>query len=127
MDLIPLLVTGHLPIRIQIIAIGASVMLLIGIIDLIRQNRLKEGYSIIWFFISITVVVFSIFSAILNWFSQLVGISYAPAALFLLLLGGLFLLSLHFSVLVSRYDRRIRELAQEQALLKAELLQQKKK
>ncbi len=127
MDIVSFIITGQIPVRIQLIAIGSSVLLFWGIIDLIRHNRLKEGYSIIWFLISISVVIFSIFAAVLSWFARLVGISYAPAALFLLLMGGLFLLSLHFSVLVTRYDRRIKELAQEQAILKAELLSKKKK
>lgn len=116
-----LFLPGSIPPRIQYIAIGASIFLVLVIIYLIRKGRLKEGYSIIWFLISIGVALVSLFTFILDLFARLVGISYTPAAIFLLLLGGLFLLSLHYSVLVSRYDRRIRHLAQEHAMLKVEL------
>lgn len=116
------LITGSIPPRIQYIAIGASFGLLFIIIWFIRKGRLKEGYSIIWFLISLGVVVFAFFTGILDLLARLVGISYAPAAILLLLLAGLFLLSLHFSVLVSRYDKRIRTLAQEHAILKADVM-----
>ena len=114
-------VASTIPVRIQFLAIGASALLFLVIVDLIRQGRLKEGYSIIWFFISLGLVFFSLFTPLLDVMARLVGIAYTPAALFLFLVGGLVLLSLHYSVLVTRYDRRIRELAQAHAILKAEL------
>ena len=110
-------VASTIPVRIQFLAIGASALLFLVIVDLIRQGRLKEGYSIIWFFISLGLVFFSLFTPLLDVMARLVGIAYTPAALFLFLV----LLSLHYSVLVTRYDRRIRELAQAHAILKAEL------
>lgn len=120
------LFVGTIPLRIQIFAITGSFSLLGVVVYLIRHGKLKEGYSILWFFIGIALVVFSTITRMLDFFSRSVGISYSPAALFLILIGGLFLLSLHFSVLVSKHDRRIRELAQENALLKVLLNQEKR-
>lgn len=113
--------SGSIPPRIQYVALGMSLLLLIVVIHLIREGRLKEGYSILWFVLGVGIVLFSLFTRSLDIFARLVGISYTPAALFLLLVGGLVLLSVHFSVLVTRYDKRIRELAQEHAILKAEI------
>lgn len=115
------IITGSIPARIQYIAIAASFLLFAGIIYLIRKSRLKEGYSILWFVIAVTVVLFSLFTRLLDLFASFMGISYAPAVLFLLLVGGLFLLSLHFSVLATRHDKKLRELAQEHAILKANI------
>ena len=113
------LIFSSVPARLQYLSIGFSLALLLVIIHLIRRGLLKEGYSIIWFLIAVATVILSIFSRLLDYLAELFGIAYTPAALFLVLLAGLFLLAIHFSVLLSRYDRRIRELAQEHAILKA--------
>ena len=110
--------SGSIPLRIQILSIISSLLLLGFVINLIKREKLKEGYSIIWFFICSSLVIFSLFAGLLDSFASLVGISYAPAALFIILAGGLLLLGLHFSVLISNQDRRLRELTQEHALLK---------
>lgn len=113
--------TGVVPPRLQALAIAVSIMLLVGIIQLIRKERLKEGYSIWWLAVAGVMLVFSVWADLLQGFAELVGVSYAPAALFLIIVGGLILLSLHFSLLLCRYDRRIRTLAQEHAMLKLEM------
>lgn len=116
------ILSGTIPARIQLLAVAGSVLLLGIIINLIRREKLKEGYSIIWFLVGLAMVTFSALAGLLDIFAHSVGISYSPAALFLILTGGLILLSVHFSVLVSKHDKRYRELAQELALLQAEML-----
>jgi len=115
------ILSGTIPLRIQVLSIIGSLLLLGVIINLIRHEKLKEGYSIIWFLVGIAMVTFSALAGLLDVFATSIGIAYSPAALFLILIGGLIMLSIHFSVLVSKHDHRYRELAQEQALLRAEL------
>ncbi|MFH1353943.1 MAG: DUF2304 domain-containing protein [bacterium] len=122
----PEILSGSIPPRVQILAVVGSVLLLAVIINLIRNEKLKEGYSIIWFLVGLAMVTFSALAGLLDVFARSVGIYYSPAALFLILIGGLFLLSIHFSVLVSKHDQRYRELAQEYALLRTEIAANKK-
>ncbi|MBI3251563.1 MAG: DUF2304 domain-containing protein [Candidatus Andersenbacteria bacterium] len=121
MTLIAYLIDGSIPQRLQYIAIVLSISILIFTLNLIRQGKLKEGYSLIWFFIALATVIFSVFARILDSFASLISIAYAPAALLLILVGGLFLLAIHSSVLFTAYDKRIRELAQDHAILKQEI------
>ena len=121
MTLIAYLMNGSSPARLQYIAVILSVSILLFILTLIRQGKLKEGYSLIWFLIALATVIFSLFARILDSFADVVGIDYAPAALFLILVGGLFLLAIHSSMLFTAYDKRIRELAQDHAILKEEV------
>lgn len=114
------ILSGSIPPRIQTLALIGSVVLLAVIINLIRREKLKEGYSIIWFLVGTAMVTFSGLAGLLDIFAASIGIAYSPAALFLILTSGLILLSIHFSVLVSKHDERYRELAQELALLRAE-------
>jgi len=112
-----------IPLRVQAVGVVSSLLLFGAVIHLIRRGELKAGYSIIWFVIGIALVGFSLVTKLLDSLARLVGITYSPAALVLVLAGGLFLLALHYSVMVTKHDRRIRELAQEQALLAARLTQ----
>ena len=119
------IVNGSMPVRTQIVAVVGSLLLLVIIMYLIRKERLKEGYSILWLLVGIAMVIFSVFAGLLDQLAHLVGIAYAPAVLFLILVAGLFVLALHFSLLLSRYDKRIRRLAQEHAILKEQINKEK--
>lgn len=115
------LIVGTVPARIQTLALFGSVIMVAIVIHLIRREKLKEGYSIIWFLVGLTMVLFASVTRLLDVLASSIGISYSPAALFLILTGGLFILALHFSVLISKHDRQIRDLAQENALLRDQL------
>ena len=54
-------------------------------------------------------------------FARLVGIAYAPAALFLILLLAVFLILIEFSIIISKLAERNKNLAQEIGILKEEL------
>src|SRR3989344_1624168 len=107
--MIDIIFTGVIPFKIQAIAIGASALMFIFILELIRGGRLKEGYALIWFFISVATLAFSVFPRLLQILAGVSGIAYAPSALLLVLVGGLYLLGIHFSLLLHRYDARIRK------------------
>lgn len=109
-----------------LVTIGSLVLLFL-IITLVRKGKLKEGYSILWLVMSGAILLAAIFSEVLFGFSHLVGIFYAPASLFLILIVNLLLIAIHYSVSISENDRRIKNLAQEIALLKNKLNQKKKR
>lgn len=113
--------TGSIPERTQIIAVTVSVLLFLFIVQLIRRGRLKEGYSLVWFCIALATVFLSMFAGLLDVLAHWLGITYVPAVLFVVMIGGLYVLGIHFSLLLHRFDRRIRTLAQEHAMLKQQL------
>ncbi|MCX7974793.1 MAG: DUF2304 domain-containing protein [Candidatus Aminicenantes bacterium] len=108
-------------IRIQILAILGSLGLIIFIINLIRKKRLREEFSILWLLTAVIFLFISIFRRLLDKFSYLIGIEYPPAALFLILILGLTLVSIHFSVAISELKETNKRLLQEIGLIKAEL------
>jgi hypothetical protein len=107
--------------RVQFFAVIGSLILFLMIINLIRRENLKEGYSIFWIFISAVMLIFSLFSSLLFKFSGLIGIYYAPTALLLILLLGILLILIQYSVVISQHDKKIKDLAQENGLLKQRL------
>jgi hypothetical protein len=107
--------------RIQILAIIGSGVLIIFIIELIRRKKLKEEFAVLWLGMGIVFLVISLFRKLLDKFSLLVGIGYPPAALFLILIMGLTVILIHFSVAISRLKEENKKLAQELGLLRKEL------
>jgi hypothetical protein len=107
--------------RIQVLAIVGSILLIIFILELIRRKRLKEEFSILWLGMGIVFLVISLFRRLLDKFSYLVGIDYPPAALFLILIMGLTVILIHFSVAISELKEANKKLTQELGLLKKEI------
>lgn len=112
---------GPVSRRAQEISILGSLVLLFIVAYLVRKGYLKSGYSIVWFFIAVSIFIMSLFTDVLFWFSKITGIDYAPAAIFSVLIVGIILIAIHFSVIVSKHERKIKKLAQENALLKEKL------
>lgn len=107
--------------RIQVIAIVGSLALLLFIIDLLRKRRLREEYSMLWLLGAVGFLGLAVFRDGLTQISFAVGIAYPPAALFLFLIMGAYLMLLHFSLAFSRQTEKIKSLTQEVALLKLEM------
>jgi hypothetical protein len=108
--------------RIQYLSIAGSLALLLFIVYLIRNKRIRVEYSLVWLFWGVFFLFFSIWREGLELLSRAMGISYAPAALFLIMISGVFLLLIQFSVIISRISRENRILTQEIALLRARVV-----
>ncbi|MFN0150998.1 MAG: DUF2304 domain-containing protein [bacterium] len=106
---------------IQIIAILGSVGLLLIVINLVRKRRLAEEYSLLWLLVGLGFVCISAFRGLIEEIAGLLGIVYAPSAIFLIAIFFIVWLLLHFSLIVSDLATRNRTLAQEIALLRLEM------
>lgn len=107
--------------RIQILAIIGSLALIVFIIELIRRRRLKEEFSVLWLGMGLVFLIISLFRGLLDKFSVLVGIGYPPAALFLILIMGLLVILVHFSVAISELKESNKKLAQQLGLLRQQI------
>lgn len=107
--------------RIQFIAIIVSVIMMIVIFELIRRNRLREKYSLIWFAACIVMIVFSGWRDLLDLTAATLGVAYAPALLFMVALFFGFVLLIHFSIVISDLAEKTKILAQEVAIIKKEM------
>ncbi|MFT4049392.1 MAG: DUF2304 domain-containing protein [Solirubrobacterales bacterium] len=101
--------------KLQAAAIIATAFMLVVVFELVRQRRLMERYSLLWLFAATVLLLLSIFTGILSWFSDLVGISTPSNALFGVAIGFATLMLLHFSVTISRLTDQNKVLAQKLA------------
>jgi hypothetical protein len=107
--------------RIQIVALGVSVTLLVVVLELVRRRKLTEEYSFLWILSSVGLLVLAVKRDTLHVAARWLGVFYPPALLLLLLILIVFVASLCFSVIVSRQRRQIERLIEETAVLSAEL------
>jgi len=111
----------------QILSIIGSILILLLLIELVRKRKLKENYSLLWFGIAIVFIIFSIWPDLLFFIASLLGIQYSPSALFLILITGLYLLLLHFSVVISELSEKNKNLSQKIGLMDLEIRKLKDK
>jgi hypothetical protein len=103
--------------RIQLVAIVASALLLLAILELVRQRRLLERYALLWLFSSLVLLGLAVWKDVLETLAEAIGIFYPPNALFLIAFGFVLVLLLHFSLAVSRLSDQTKLLAQRLSLL----------
>jgi hypothetical protein len=98
-----------------------SLGLLAFILNLLRTRRLREEYSLLWLLGGLAFLTLSIFRDALTTIAYAIGVAYPPAALFLALIMGAYLMLLHFSLAFSKAAEKSKAMAQEVALLKLEV------
>ena len=92
---------------------------LLFIARMLRSKQLKPKYAMLWALVALAMLPLAIWPRIVDAVSDWIGISYAPATLFLVADVMLLLIAVHFSWELSRLEDRSRILAQELALLTA--------
>lgn len=103
--------------RIQILAVVASGLLFLVVLELVRRRRLLERYALLWLLSAWVLLALAVWKGLLSELAKIVGIIYPPNALFLIAFGFVLVLLLHFSLAVSRLTDQTKVLAQRLAIL----------
>ena len=118
---------GYHRLSVQIIGIIFALALIVSVFLLARRERIKEKYAIVWFMIGAFILIISIFKGLLEKISDLIGIYYAPSALFAILISCAYLLLLNMSISISTLKKQNKRLTQELGLMKIKLEEREKK
>ena len=108
---------------VQVVSITVSGALLIAVIELVRRRALTEEYSFIWIVCAGALLALSLWRNVLELAAAALGVHYPPAVLLLVLTLFVVVVSLYFSVVVSRQRKQIERLVEEMALIDAEVRQ----
>jgi hypothetical protein len=103
--------------RVQIVAILASAGMFFVIFELVRRRRLMERYALLWLFCSVVLLGLAVWKNLLEQLAHAMGIFYPPSALFVVALGCIAVLLLHFSLVISRLVDQSKVLAQRIGIL----------
>jgi hypothetical protein len=115
-----------MPIRNQIVALIFGFGMLILIVDLVRRRKLREEYSWLWLMTGTGILLLALWFDLLKWVTHLVGAVTPSSTIFLFAFLFLILISLHFSVVISKLTNQNKELAQRYAMLELEVKELKK-
>ncbi len=113
--------------RVMIFGVGASVAALILILELVRQRKLREDYSLLWLATAVVLLILSLARPLLDQIAALLGIiTYPPAALFLVAIVFMLVILLHYSTVLTRLAQENKGMAQQIAIMRYELENMKK-
>ena len=110
-----------MPDKTVILGVGASLAALLFVLELVRQRRLSEQYSLLWLAIAAVMLVLSLWRDGLHALSAFVGIAYPPNLLFLVAVLFVLFILLYFSTVITRLTQENKEIAQQVALLRHEI------
>jgi hypothetical protein len=112
---------------VQLMGVAFSFVIIISVFLMVRARMMREKYSLIWFLIGLFTLVMSLFKGLMEWFSDLIGVYYAPSAFFSILIACAYLLLLNMSVSISGLKTHNKALTQELGLTKLRLEELEKK
>jgi len=98
-----------------------TLVLLLFILSLVRRRQLRSKYAMLWIVVGAGLAPLAIVPDILLPVSRALGIAYEPATLLFAGLAFLLLVVIHFSWELSRLEERSRVLAEELAILRAQI------
>ncbi|KLU66897.1 hypothetical protein DEAC_c08310 [Desulfosporosinus acididurans] len=107
--------------RVQIVVLIMSILVTGFIIEQVRQRRLAVEYSLIWIVAGFGMIFLSLWRNGIEYLANLMGIYYAPSAIFVIFGVLVFILCVHFSLEISRLSSTNRVLVQRIALLEDDL------
>lgn len=97
------------------------VAILIYVFEMLRRQKLREKYAVLWIIVGIGTLILSIFPKLLDKASSLVGIQIPANLLFIMTLILLVGVCLHLSHEQSQAEDEVRILAEEVAILRSDL------
>lgn len=106
---------------LDILAITASLIVMVFVVEAIRRSSLNARYALLWLGAGAALLLFSLYRPLLHWAAGLLGIGYPPSLLFGLAFLFALLIMLHYSLVISSHRESIRRLAQTVALLRREI------
>lgn len=104
--------------RQKITMIIICIFIFIYILDLVRRRKLREEYSWLWLLTSLSLFILVIKYSWLVAFSHMIGVVVPTSSLFLCALIFLMVLSVQFSIRISNLTNQVKNLVQENALLR---------
>lgn len=102
----------------KIFSIIASIFIILIVFELVRRRKLREEYSWLWLLTSGIIIVLIVWYDLLVLITRLIGAVAPTTTLFIFGLLFLMIISLHYSVKISKLTYQIKEISQQMAILK---------
>jgi len=110
-----------MPVNQQIFALIVSALIFIFVVDLVRRRRLREEYSVLWLATSVIMFILVLRYEWLVALTSFIGAGLPTTTLFLCSIIFLMLVSVQFCIKISGLTEQVKDLCQENALMRLEL------
>ena len=107
--------------RQKIFAIVASVLIMFIVVELVRRRKLREEYSWLWLLTGGVIILLVAWYDLLIFITHLIGAVAPTTTLFIFGLLFLMLISLHYSIQISKLSHQVKEMAQQLAILRGQV------
>ncbi|MFB9642871.1 DUF2304 domain-containing protein [Agromyces lapidis] len=104
-----------------LLSIGAAVIALVSVIELLRRRRLRERHAIWWILAATLALIGAVFPASVAWLAAVLGVGVPSNLAFFVSIVLLFLVNLQHSAELTDLEDKTRTLAEESALQKVRL------
>ena len=106
---------------VAILGLSGSLIILLALFEMMRRNRLREKYALIWALVAVAVITVAAFPALLTEASAAIGLEVPVNLLFFVAFMVIMVITLQHSSELGRLEERTRTLAEEVGLLRLEL------
>ncbi|MER5454815.1 MULTISPECIES: DUF2304 domain-containing protein [unclassified Micromonospora] len=107
--------------RLTLVTGLTGLVLLATIVELLRRRQLREKYGMLWLGLLFVVIPLSLFPRLLDGVADLLGVASGVSLVLFLGIVFLLLVCIHLSWEVSALEEETRTLAEEIALIRAEI------
>jgi len=111
-----------MPIAQKIFALIICCLIFFLTIEMVRKRRLREEYSVLWLGTSLVMFVLVLRYDWLVALTHLIGAALPTTTLFVGSIVFLVLIAVQFSIKLSKLSDQMKNLAQDNSLLRAELV-----
>ena len=105
----------------KLFALIICVLVFIFTIELVRRRRLREEYSVLWLLTSLIMFVLVIRYDWLEFLTDMIGARIVTTTLFIGAILFLMLIAVQITIKLSQLSRQVKNLVQENALLRTEI------
>jgi hypothetical protein len=105
----------------RLVALVGAALLFGAVLEAVRRRRLLEELTPIWMGCALAILVLAVSFDLLVWITDLLGAWTPSSTVFFLGLAFLMAISLSYAVRLSTLSTRVKVLAQELAILRAEM------
>ena len=111
---------------VQLIAILAALIFTIQVLYLTSKNKLHDQQAFMWIVFAVGGLAAALFLPGLNKLAQELGVTYMPSLVFMVAFLVVLSLLMYHTIILSKQQEKLKNLAQEFAYLSKEIREMKK-
>lgn len=108
--------------KLTVITTITALTLLLFIVELLRRRQLQEKYALLWLAVSIAMLPLAFFPRLVDEAANAVGVASGVSLVLFTAIVFLLLVCMHLTWEVSRLEEETRVLAEEVALIRADMV-----